>query len=182
MVGTTAATPDQSTAATGDLVFRVCGSSLDGQIVRLQSSKCTIGSGPRCTLRLRGRGVRPLHCLILRGVGRTVIRRWSPDTRLNGRSFAEAPLTPGDRLSIGPIELQVLESDRFRQTPSRAVAGDRDTLLQAEKQALQDSRRELQRRQRQWQTERKETEKRFGERTTGVRISSRARVLQLLPS
>ncbi len=104
-------------AARGDLVLRVRGSSRDGQVVRLRSTKCTIGSGPHCTLRLRARGVRPLHCLILRGARSTIIRRWAPDTRINGRAFAEAPLVPGDQLSIGPIELDILE-DPQEDTPA----------------------------------------------------------------
>ena len=76
--------------------------------MRLKSSKCTIGSGPRCTLRLRAGGVAPLHCLILRGPATTVVRRWAADTRLNYESFTDATLLPGDRLSLGPIELEVL--------------------------------------------------------------------------
>ena len=92
----------------GELVLRICGSARDGQVVRLQSRKCTIGSGPRCTLRLRASGIQPLHCLIVRGAKSTIVRRWAADTRLNGRSFSTAPLVPGDRLGIGPIEFEVL--------------------------------------------------------------------------
>jgi predicted lipid-binding transport protein (Tim44 family) len=104
--------------ADGPLVFQIRGSSRDGQIVRLRSRKCTVGSGPRCTLRLDARGVRPLHCLIIRGEKATVIRRWSGDTRLNGRTFADAELSPGDRLGIGPIELEVLDcTERFDVPP-----------------------------------------------------------------
>jgi hypothetical protein len=108
MVSTaTASTKD---ALSGELVLRIRGTSRHGQIVRLQAEKCTIGSGPRCTLRLRARGVRPLHCLIVRGEAAAVIRRWHPDTRLNGRAFTESLLAPGDRLSVGPLEFEVLAS------------------------------------------------------------------------
>lgn len=93
----------------GVLVLRCCGPSRVGQIVRLKSDKCTIGSNPGCTLRLRARGVKPLHCLILRGRAETVIRRWAADTRLNGQTFSDAPLLVGDRLGIGPIEFEVLD-------------------------------------------------------------------------
>jgi hypothetical protein len=110
MVATTLSRPsftDQETS-TGDLVLRVCNLSRNGQIVRLKSAKCTIGSGPHCTLRLRAGGVSPLHCLILRGRTSTIVRRWAADTRLNHQSFTDAPLSCGDRLSVGPIELEVL--------------------------------------------------------------------------
>jgi epidermal growth factor receptor substrate 15 len=46
----------------------------------------------------------------LRGPHATIVRRWSPDTRLNGHAFSDAPLSAGDCLSIGPIELEVLQT------------------------------------------------------------------------
>ncbi|MEI8373615.1 MAG: hypothetical protein WCJ35_12380 [Planctomycetota bacterium] len=94
----------------GFLVLRVRGSTRDGQVVRLESTKCTIGSGSHCTLRLRAVNIGAVHCLILRGPGRTVVRRWSPDTRLNGRNFTESALQAGDCLSIGAIDLEVVET------------------------------------------------------------------------
>jgi hypothetical protein len=94
--------------AAGDLSLRIVGSQRDGQIVRLSASKCTIGSARGCTLRLRCVGVRSLDCVILRGSRGTVIRSWSARTRLNGQPFGDALLASGDRLKIGPIELEVL--------------------------------------------------------------------------
>ena len=54
-------------APSDSLTLRVANGSLQGKIVRLQSAKCTIGSAPGCTLRLRGAGLYPVHCLIVRG-------------------------------------------------------------------------------------------------------------------
>ena len=98
-------------AARGDLVLRILGTSRHGQVVRVRSPKCTIGAGPHCTVRLRARGLYPLHCLILRGAGTTIIRRWAPDTLLNGETFTDAPLVPGDRVSIGRIQLEVVTDE-----------------------------------------------------------------------
>ena len=39
-----------------------------------------------------------------------MVRRWSPDTRLNGRNFTESALQAGDCLSIGAIDLEVVET------------------------------------------------------------------------
>ena len=94
----------------GYLVLRVRGSSRDGQIVRLRSPKCTIGSGANCTFCLKSDNVGPVHCLILRSPVRTIVRRWWPDTRLNGRNFTESVLQTGDCLSIGPIDLEVIDT------------------------------------------------------------------------
>jgi hypothetical protein len=99
-------------------MLRIRGTSRDGQVVRLRSAKCTIGSSPDATLRLVARCVRPIHCLILRGEGGTFIRRWSGDTLLNGGQFSEAPLSPGDRIAVGPIELEVVD-------PSEPCPSDR---------------------------------------------------------
>ena len=93
---------------TGELVLRVRGTSRDGQEVRLTQSRCTVGSAPGCTLRLVAQGVQPRHCLLLRGVRGTIVRSLAPDTRLNGRPFADAAIKPGDLLGIGPVEFEVV--------------------------------------------------------------------------
>ncbi len=128
------------TSSLGPLVLRICGSQREGQIVRLRSAKCTIGSGEHCTLRVRARGVEPLHCVLIRKAARTVVRRWAKDTRLNGASFTDASLNRGDRLSIGPIEFEVLESGsrpasdlpRDRAVPETVSGGvaKRDSLVE----------------------------------------------------
>ncbi len=92
----------------GELRLRVVGSARDGQIVELKSPKCAIGSARGCTLRLVARGVRPVHCLILRGTKGTVARSWAPNTEINGQVFRDSLLQVGDRLSIGPVEFEVL--------------------------------------------------------------------------
>ncbi|WP_442484821.1 FHA domain-containing protein [Aeoliella sp. SH292] len=71
----------------------------------LTGDKATIGSGQSCTVRLIDRGVRPLHCLVTKGQHGLTVRRWSDDTLLNGEVFTEATLVPGDRLTIGPVDL-----------------------------------------------------------------------------
>jgi hypothetical protein len=74
----------------------------------LSASKCSIGSASDDTLRLFGAGVAPAHCLILRGRDQTVVRSWGAATRLNDRPFSDAPLKIGDRLGVGPLELEVV--------------------------------------------------------------------------
>jgi chemotaxis protein histidine kinase CheA len=154
--------PAQRDVAGGELVLRVSGSSRDGQIVRLRSAKCSIGSGRNCTLRLRADGVAPLHCLVLRGPAATVVRRWSADTRLNRQFFADALLSPGDRLGVGPIELEVLEVG----TPA-ARTEPPETNRGADFQAAQESplatcaTDPIEQQRRQWQAEQEESQRRF---------------------
>ncbi|MEN6556808.1 MAG: FHA domain-containing protein [Thermoguttaceae bacterium] len=151
-----------SEAADGDLVFRICTAPREGQIVRLQSTKCTIGSGERCTLRLRASGVSPVHCLIVRGAAATIIRRWSPDTRLNDQTFTDAELVPGDRIGIGPVDLEVIAVHPAQKVPaaSRQEATPPpppDASLERLRLELEQQRRSLEEQQRQWQLEREET-------------------------
>ncbi len=148
-----ATTPDvvrpSPDVAAGDLLLRICNSWRQGQMVRLKSAKCTVGSGPRCTLRLRARGVSPLHCLILRGPATTVVRRWAADTRLNDQSFADAVLSPGDRLSIGSIELEVVSIGATSVEPKpladrpRQSAGQIDLPAMLQRQALEEEQHRL---------------------------------------
>src|SRR4051812_20197742 len=140
----------------GPLALRIRGTERDGQTVQLHSSKIAIGSGENCTLRLRAASVAPLHCLILRGSKRTVVRRWNLDTRINGSSFEDSPLNAGDRLAVGPIEFEVLPTEAATPTgaadkvsaPQVALASEIDLSqereqIAREKQALEKSRDEL---------------------------------------
>ncbi|GEM_PF-6579414 len=88
------------------LVFRVCGSSQDGREIRLKASRITVGSAEGCTLRIRARGVHPVHCLVIRGQCRTIVRRTHPATLLNEGGFSDAELREGDRLQVGPVVLE----------------------------------------------------------------------------
>jgi hypothetical protein len=52
-----------------------------------------------------------LHCLIVRGRGGVVARCWAEGTtKLNGEDFSVSWMVPGDRLGVGPIELELLEA------------------------------------------------------------------------
>lgn len=115
--------------AADELTLRIIGTEHDGRILRIQAAKCTIGSGRDCTLRLRAPGVQNLHCLILRGPGGLAAKAWSRDTTLNGRAFSDAQLNAGDRLTIGPIELEILAAGVSTQSPSDR-SGDQQLRLQ----------------------------------------------------
>jgi len=155
-------------AATGDLVLRVCGTSRHGQIVRLKSDKCSIGSGRQCTLRLRARGVRPLHCLLLRGAGGSVVRRWAPDTRLNGRAFTDADLAPGDRLSIAGIDLEVVALGQPEPQQPPTIQPPTTSL----QQKLQSRRAELEAAKQQWQQEQSKAQQELQEQSEALGIRS----------
>jgi hypothetical protein len=107
-----------------DLKLRVQGGEHHGRILRISAAKCSVGSAPGCTLRLRGEGIEPLHCLILSGKNGTIVRRNSPRTYLNGGPFEDASLNPGDILRVGPVELAVVACQQTarRVSPTPAAA------------------------------------------------------------
>lgn len=95
--------------SSSQLVLRIASTHHQGQLIHLESEKCTIGSSPDCVLSLRSRYVHPLQCLIVHGQAGSMIRAYTADTRLNGRALQDAWLRKGDRISIGPIDLDVVE-------------------------------------------------------------------------
>ncbi len=101
--------PESGASARCPVMLRVRGSSQDGREVRLYGSRISIGSAEGCTLRIRARGVRAVHCLLIRGRRRTIVRPAHPDTLLNSRSFSEAELRHGDLLQVGPVVLEYLD-------------------------------------------------------------------------
>ncbi len=166
MVATAFATQrrTRSNVADDELVLRVSGPTRDGRIVRLKSHKCTIGAGKHCSLRLRAPGVAPLHCLVVRGRAGAVVRRWAADTLLNHQAFDDAPLLPGDRLSVGPVELEVLGIGADPQQPPETSHSD-DFAQLAD---LETERRSLEQQQQQWQAEQEDTRRNLDEQRSQI--------------
>ncbi|NMC21314.1 MAG: hypothetical protein GYA33_12945 [Thermogutta sp.] len=50
-----------------------------------------------------------MHCLLIRGRRRTIVRFTRPRTALNSRPFSDAELRHGDLLQIGPVVLEYLD-------------------------------------------------------------------------
>lgn len=107
-----------------ELRLRIHGPRRDGQVVVVRIPKCTVGSADSCHLPLLGPGIQPVHCLVLRGRRGAVVRCLAPGTTLNGMQIQDASLFAGDRLRIGPFELEVL--------PTVATIQDRKTPAPAE--------------------------------------------------
>lgn len=97
----------------------------------LSSAPQTIGSGPRCSVRLEGPGLRPMHCVVTPTAEGPVVRRWAAETLLNDEDFTESLLSAGDRLQIGSlIELSVVDLAEAADD-SEAVAYE--PIVEAEK-------------------------------------------------
>jgi hypothetical protein len=123
----TFSSPESESSA--GLLLRVMGGEYEGRMVRLHSQKCTIGSSPSCTLRLMGRQFQPVHCLIVRGARGSVIRKWADNTQLNDADFLDSWLVPGDRLTIGPIQLEILADRLLDEVSGWHAAAELDEKL-----------------------------------------------------
>ncbi|MEX0641730.1 MAG: FHA domain-containing protein, partial [Pirellulales bacterium] len=91
----------------GRFALRVCNQA-EEHLVDLPYGRTTIGTSPRCNVRIQQPGVHPLHCLVVCGSDGMTVRRWAADTLLNGEPFEDASLAAGDHLSLGPVDLEVV--------------------------------------------------------------------------
>ena len=118
------------------LRVRFHGGPRNGQIVRIGTDHCTIGSGPEATLRLICRDIAPLHCDVQLQEGRAVVRRLDGAAYLNGAEFESAELSVGDILSLGPIDFEVMpevgtmfEFDQVRAHEDASALNDLESQL-----------------------------------------------------
>src|SRR4051812_48301388 len=97
---------DHSNLPAGRIQLRL---RANGELRELPLGKATIGSSPRCNVRIEQPGVQPLHCLVVAAGECLRVRSWSANTTLNGVPFEESPLVVGDCLSLGTVELDVID-------------------------------------------------------------------------
>ena len=109
--------PNRSGATAGRIQLRL---RADGQVLELLPGKTTIGSSPRCNVRIEQPGVQPLHCLIVDGPEGLRVRSWVANTTLNGVPFEESALAVGDCLSLGSVEFEVVDP-RAEMSQPKAV-------------------------------------------------------------
>ena len=92
----------------GMMVLELLAPNYPPRKVYIKSPRCVVGSGPDCTLRLVAEGVEPVHCVIIRSERQIHVERVAPQTWLNQREFHTALFRPGDRLQLGPIQIQLI--------------------------------------------------------------------------
>ncbi len=107
-----------------ELRLRIHGGRREGQLATVKAAKCTIGSSASCSLPLAGPGIQPIHCLLLRGQRGSIVRSLAAGTTLNGAPVQDATLLPGDRLRIGPYELEVLSDQPSDHRPDNRPADE----------------------------------------------------------
>lgn len=88
--------------------LRLHGGTEDERLIAIPPGKHSVGSGPRCQIRLDAAGVAAMECLLVRDAAGLRVRRWSDKTLVNGQPLEEANLVAGDLLTVGPVEIEIV--------------------------------------------------------------------------
>jgi hypothetical protein len=134
----------------------------------VNDSSFLIGTVPGCDLRLPGASLPSVVCLLSRDASGVTLRRLAPvlPILVNGRPITTVSLADGDRVSIGPIELQASidmrqqaahEIDALRQENHAKQAPLLEAMRQKEKE-LAAARLDLETREATWRQERERIE------------------------
>ncbi len=96
--------------------LRVTRAGIPARRLRINSTRCTFGSGEGCTVRLSDASLRPLHAVIVRDGGRIMIRGYSVPLDVNGQYVVESFLSLGDVVRLGEycfelIDLPITDDD-----------------------------------------------------------------------
>lgn len=97
--------------------------------VFLESAKITIGSAEGCNLRMDSPGLRPVHCMILRGPTGTVVRGWQGSVTVNGANVEACQVDCGDKLQLGALTITVLDEPEPVARPQKRKLPRRKSLL-----------------------------------------------------
>jgi hypothetical protein len=96
--------------------------------MRLNSTRCTLGNGEGCTVRLHDSSLRPMHAVILRDAHRVLLRAYTVPIEVNGHLTGESFLHVGDTFTLGSYHFELLEGSGIdssiahtRQPSTRAL-------------------------------------------------------------
>ncbi len=94
----------------GSIEFRVIRTGLPARRMRLNTTRCTLGSGEGCTVRLNDSSLRPMHAVILRDSKRVLLRAYTVPIEVNGHLVGETFLHVGDQFTLGSYHFELTES------------------------------------------------------------------------
>jgi hypothetical protein len=90
--------------------------------VSLPTGRHEIGSDPQCGIRLVAPGIELKHCEIIVRRDSVNVRAFSRFTWINDGVVKEGSLRAGDRLSLGPVEFEIVKPKRRRRNQDGATA------------------------------------------------------------
>lgn len=103
------------------IYLRIVQGRPEGQCLTLTDGEYIVGYGPECHIQLKSAWVSRQHCILRVNSNQVVLRDLgsTSGTILNGQPvYSEQPLIDGDRISIGPLVLQI----EFKETNQVSLA------------------------------------------------------------
>lgn len=89
--------------------------------VSLPTGRHEVGSDPQCGIHLVAPGIELKHCEITVRRDSVIVRANSRFTWINDGVVREGSLRPGDRLSLGPVEFEVVKPKKRRHSADSAI-------------------------------------------------------------
>jgi predicted nucleic acid-binding Zn-ribbon protein len=90
--------------------FRVIRSGSPARRMKLNTLRCTLGSGEGCTVRLNDATLRPMHAVVLRDAHRVLLRAYSVPIEVNGDLTGETFLHIGDSFVLGSYHFELIDA------------------------------------------------------------------------
>lgn len=100
---------DRATGSGKPMRLKIHGPAED-RTIDLRWGKSSLGSSEGCDIRIAQPGVAPVHCLLMLSPGCAWVYRWATELQLNGESITCSPIIPGDILSVGPVNVELVDT------------------------------------------------------------------------
>ncbi len=126
------------------VVLKVLTGSHEGKEIPVSSEKFLIGRSDSCSLRPKSESVSRKHCIIVLKEGRVLVQdlKSRNGTSVNGKrlpSDMAKVLNPGDKLTIGKLEFEVLIEHGLQAAKKPQVANVEDAAARVVQAGSQDS-------------------------------------------
>ena len=92
----------------GSIEFRVVRNGTAARRMRINTTRCTLGSGEGCTVRLNDPSLRPMHAVLLRDANRVLLRAYTVPIEVNGHLTGETFLHIGDSFILGSYQFELV--------------------------------------------------------------------------
>ncbi len=96
-----------------NLEFRVVRSGAAAKRLKINSHRCTLGSGEGCTVRLNDPSLRAMHAVILRDASRVLLRAYTVPIEVNGSLVNEKFLQLGDTFRLGSYLFELVDGPQL---------------------------------------------------------------------
>ena len=95
--------------------------SREQQRFEISQLNCVVGSGEEATVRLDPADINSLQCEFVRNPSGIYVRQLGESVLVNGESLAEAWVNQGDTITLGMMEIEIVETGQGATGPASTV-------------------------------------------------------------